>query len=76
MSGSLPGLSRTLKTFSSLSSSPLVCKWRRKCVSDARVLCRFTHVSVCVCVFLVRGVSLQLYWGQVGKYRSFQALST
>lgn len=53
VSGSLPGLSRTLKTFSSLSSTPLVCKWRRKCVSDARVLCRFTHASVCVCFWCV-----------------------
>lgn len=57
MSGSLPGLSRTLKTFSSLSSTPLVCKWRRKCVSDACVLCRFTHVSVCVCVSGAWGVT-------------------
>lgn len=45
------GLSGTLTTSSSLSTTPLGCKWRRKCIRCVSILLQC--VCVCVCFWLV-----------------------
>lgn len=47
------GLSGTLTTSSSLSTTPLGCKWRRKCIRSVSILLQCVCVCVCGCFWLV-----------------------